>query len=392
MINFPIKTATFYKNTLTILIGIFLGLFLIIMLYESLSIDDTKNNNANELALGKSTTSKYASINDFKIHCSGPLDDKECINGSIESKIKSNIVYLGNSQVHSINQIKSLDKTVIEIMHNYFIKLNLYLTAYTQANASLEEHYLLFENLRNKFPVKYLILPLVMDDMREYGARDSIKNLMKLDEVSLNLSQNTFGRELIKEFRINRDNKSKKDNNGLHLQIIIEDYLNKKLSKICSAWSDRALLRSEIFGFLYNLRNFVFQIDSTSIRKMLPATYKRNTKALISIFKVAKENDIVVIPYIVPIRNDHPIPYNKEAYIIFKKEIKKISLLYGFPLLNLENKVHNHLWGFNESISLGSEVKGIDFMHFQGEGHQILASHLIDYFKTNILFKERKLN
>lgn len=381
------RNLIFLNKKTSIFIGIFLGLLLTTFLHKSIQSTNNATIDPGEFALGTTTTSKYGFVKNFRIHCSGPLDEEECILGSTNSKKILNMLYLGNSQVHSINQIKSNDKTVVEILHNYFIKSDFYVTGFTQANASLEEHYLLFEHLRHKMKVKYLILPLVMDDMREHGSRDSIFNLIGNEKVRMSLNNYNFGRKLLNEHKLKKNKDIKKFDLGL--QTKTEYYLNNQISELFILWRDRALLRSEIFGFLYNLRNFIFNVNSQTVRKMLPAIYERNIEALKTIFEVAKNNNIIVIPYIVPIRNDFPIPYNIKSYKKFKVQLKNISSSYGFNLLNFENNVPNMYWGFNKSISLGSNTKGVDFMHFQGMGHKILAREIIDNFNSKILAEER---
>ena len=49
--------------------------------------------NADELALGKATTSVYANLNDIKIHCEGYSDSNECINSCITTLPNSSFLH-----------------------------------------------------------------------------------------------------------------------------------------------------------------------------------------------------------------------------------------------------------------------------------------------------------
>ena len=85
-----------------------------------------------------------------------------------------------------------------------------------------------------------------------------------------------------------------------------------------------------------------------------------------------KENEIEVATYITPIRNDIKIPYKISEYKIFKKEIEDIAKNYKTYFTSLENLVPSEFWGTKASTSLKEEDE-VDFMHFQAEGHRLLA-------------------
>ena len=59
--------------------------------------------NADEFALDEATTSIYANLNEIKIHCEGYSDSNECIN-SANSSPHEKVLWIGNSQLHAINQ------------------------------------------------------------------------------------------------------------------------------------------------------------------------------------------------------------------------------------------------------------------------------------------------
>ena len=65
-------------------------------------------------------------------------------------------------------------------------------------------------------------------------------------------------------------------------------------------------------------RNYIFNVNPQSIRKVLPAAYKENINYFEEIIKISKEKKITLVSYIVPIRNDYKIPYEYKAYLKFK--------------------------------------------------------------------------
>ena len=60
---------------------------------------------------------------------------------------------------------------------------------------------------------------------------------------------------------------NKKQEEVEYLSSYSEKYLEKNLKKYSVIWSNRHELRSAVYNLLYKIRNFVFDINSTSVRK-----------------------------------------------------------------------------------------------------------------------------
>jgi hypothetical protein len=114
---------------------------------------------------------------------------------------------------------------------------------------------------------------------------------------------------------------------------------------------------------------------------MMPGRYIMNMDALKATVKSANEQGIKVILYIVPLRNDVKVPYDLEQYGKFKSEIKLISQGFKARFVNFENLVHDKLWGTKNTTTLGGDGQELDFMHFQGGGHKLLADALFEELK-----------
>ena len=128
----------------------------------------------------------------------------------------------------------------------------------------------------------------------------------------------------------------------------------------------------------------LFDINASTIRKVIPGRYIANIEALHAILNTAQKNSINVLIYIAPIRNDIQIPYDLEQYNSFKKEIGFIASEYNdVKFKNLEGLVPSKLWGFKPSTTFtGMEV---DFMHFQAGGHKILSDSIL--FELQLIWK-----
>jgi lysophospholipase L1-like esterase len=83
-------------------------------------------------------------------------------------------------------------------------------------------------------------------------------------------------------------------------------------------------------------------------------------------------SNVKIITYIAPIRNDVPLPYDLAEYGEWKLAVEELSRNYGATHINLEKLVPAELWGNYFS-------NDIDFMHFRGQGHQLLARALLPY-------------
>ena len=356
---------------ITFIIGIILSF--ITLYWVSSSI---KNNiNFNDLALGEETVSYFGTVKNKHVHCMDENDLDLCLDSYFNHGKKNDVtLWLGNSQLHAINQKQKGQETATVKLHKLAAKYKEYLISVSQPNANLQEHFLLSSYLIKKLPVKYIILPVVFDDMREDGVRFSLKYLLE-DQTTIDLIKDyETGKKLLTQYK----NSNKNLNIDENLQDKSESYLNKKLSNVWPLWSERSQFRGSLFNFLYRLRNYVFQINPSTTREILPGEYKKNFQALNSLIQITKENKIKLIIYNVPIRNDVKIPYDNEHYSKFKKDLINISNKNSLKFLNLEMIVPNNLWGKKISTTI-SKKKELDFMHFKEQGHEILAKSL--YFE-----------
>ena len=251
----------------------------------------------------------------------------------------------------------------------------MYTVTFSQPNANLQEHYLLFAHLLNQLPIDILILPVFFDDMREDMLRPNIKSILNNSHTLENIDKTFTGKNLISliDEKDTVGNQSKIEKNTP--QNNWEDHLNRKLANIWPLWSKRDNLREIFFGALYQLRNSVFGITATTTRKMIKGPYVKNQRAYEDILSLALENKIKLLVYIPPLRNDVKIPYNLNEYKNFKIKTKDTADKYNANFVSLENIIPGELWGSKGSTNLKKDSE-LDFMHFKDDGHRILAEAL----------------
>jgi hypothetical protein len=323
-----------------------------------------------EFALGEDNMSFYGDINERRVHCNGTDDKHVCENSYNNMKKKLPVIlHLGNSQLHVVNQYNIGDEITSQILHKKFIEDKMYYLTLSQANANFQEHFALLKHNINRYPIRVLVLSLVYDDLREDGVRSEILNLSNLDKEK-NLIES---KKKINSFENNLEND------------LENDLENNFFSKF-NFWSKRPKLQSIVYGKLYKIRNTVFNIDATTIRKKIPPRYKKNFEALINITKLAKLNNIKTFFYVAPIRQDINLPYDLEDYELFKKEAKIFAEKNDVHFFNYERLIPKDNWGFKRSTSLGNSKFEIDFMHFRSKGHSLLSDKVYEDL-TRILKK-----
>jgi hypothetical protein len=371
-----------------LILPLFIGLVIGLLALEFFvsKIDNTKK--LDELALGEATSIYLAIENGVPIHCHDLEDAFSCLEPYNKNSGDEGVVlWLGNSQIHSINQMNDGDETAASTLHRQLQIQSRYLLSFSQPNASLQEHYVLFEYLLNKLPISTLILPLVFDDMRETGIRQSLSIAFEEKKLKQQLETTGIGRLLLSNH--GSHDSSGNDMEGLEdtVQEMSEVYLNSELESIWDVWANRKELRGHLLTSLYFFRNWVFGINASTTRKMIPGRYSINKQSLEAIVDSARDSNISVLIYIAPLRNDVKIPYDLQQYNDFKAEILSIKR-EGVRVVDFENLVPGKYWGSKASTTV-EDGQEVDFMHFQAGGHRLLTAGLLT--ELRLLWKERGL-
>ena len=234
---------------------LFLGLIISFAGLYLFYIEIDPNENLDELAIGSENTLTLASIDKKKIHCEGGLREvNDCINDYlIYGDSDELILWLGNSQLHSINQFQLGDETASLILHKKLQSKDKYLLTFSQPNANLQEHFLLFEYLSNRVPITELILPVVFDDLRETGIRDNLQDILKHKVVIRELKNTEVGNKILLRQNTNKSLEGHNDPLDGTEQEGVEEYLNNALESMFDIWGDRSALRGKILLNLYCL-------------------------------------------------------------------------------------------------------------------------------------------
>jgi hypothetical protein len=353
------------KTILIVVVSLLSSIFFIQVYFKLLF----QVNVADDFALDSKTKTIFEKYNNKKIN-SINFDISEL--DTIKSKNKNILISFGNSQSHSINDYKEDKDHLFSYYLNKVDKESIIVFNLSAPNSNLQEMFVSIVNNSKKLGKQFdtAIISLVFDDTREDGIRESMKNM--IDENKIVLKHYYTG---INALEALEKQKEKKVTNTLLLKDKMESNINTYLNNVFESYANRGNIRSFFYGELYYFRNWLLGIKPTTKRKKIQRIYEKNIQALKDIVSFSKQNDIQLILYIAPIRQDIEIPYLSSQYLQFKEDVRKIHKVY-----DLDNVVPAQYWG----ITNGDWV---DFMHFKGKGHKILADEL-----QKILLKEKVVN
>jgi hypothetical protein len=240
---------------------------------------------------------------------------------------------------------------------------------------NLQEFLVLSRYAAGHMPINLLLMELVFDDLREDELRSDFNEMLTSGAVtemrrSSSMAESIIGRFLSK--RKEGDGGGPLDALSGTFQKPIEDWLTGKLSATWKLWANRPQLEGSVYLALYNLRNFALGVKPTTVRRVIRARYDLNMESFCDILDDCRRRGIPVLLYIAPIRQDKPIPYDRPEYNRWKNEVSEIAQRFGAHVVNLEQLVPGELWG----TYTGDDI---DFMHFQGPGHRLVAEALLPH-------------
>ena len=340
---------------------------------------------AEEIGIGKENVVYTPNLQNYPLHITYFGFTDSLLTGWKKRGEKNLTLWLGNSQLHSINQYLRGQQNCIRFLYDSLEKNNKTVLGISYPNANLQEFLLTLIYINNKcVKLKQIVLPVFFDDMREDKIRDDIGNANAVNFIKQSKDSSYFANILSITHLFNKQSKNKTIGNEMKAldetaQEKTEKYLDSFVRSNWKVWRNRPNTRAALFNDMYELRNYLMGIKGNTKRKMIPGVYKENYEALLDIFKYCQAKNIELIVYIPPIRNDVEPPYDMKAYAGFKKEVEKDVLASHAIFMNLENLVAAKYWGTKGSTSgTGSEI---DFMHFQEPGHRLIADTIFQRCK-----------
>jgi hypothetical protein len=316
-----------------------------------------------------------------RIHCSDVADAAICLTAQQARGTKPVFLWLGNSQLHAIGRaapgqpLLAGETSSTGVLAALLAKDHKDLLTFSLPNANAQEQYVQFEYLRSRLNIETLVLPLVFLNFRDTGLRDGVAVALRDGPTQSALEKTKIGRRLLDESKPAESS----DTGGIagSPQKWVEDRLNEAMAAVIPAWSLREEARGQIILGLDRIRRTVFATTSTSKRRIVLAAYGPNMDAVQAIMEIARANNIRVVPYLAPIRNDVERPFTTADYQRFVADLRAIMARQDTPLLDFSELIPGRYWGQRPATQLGSAGE-IDFLHFQAPGHALLGRKLYD--------------
>ena len=338
------------KSKQNLFLSFFLILFFLIVFYHI----DNLLTEQNPKLIEKYSAEPYIFKTKY-IHCTNVILIKNCIEGIEKRKSSKKIIIIGNSQLHHINRMKENDILASQILFKNFIEKKVDIVTLSLPNINLQEIDFIYQKYIKEIELDYLVISLVFDDLRETSIRNELKSPIETQKKKNLL----FERETNKRDELKSSIETQKKKNLLFEKI-----------------KNQILLKKNNFIFhVYNLRNYLFNIDSSSKREIIETYYYKNLKSYKSILNQNDKNNLKFISYFAPMRKKPFEIYDRKEYEKFKKDILDLNSIFGQKIYDLDDIVPS-----NNFDSLNK--KNFDYMHFDYLGHKKLANELENILKT----------
>jgi len=323
-----------------IIIYFILTIFLVLFFFIINNFIATKDNN-----IYKNYNINTYSYKNYKIHCTEKIDFQNCIEGLVSRNSKIKVIYIGNSQLHSINNFKKNQILISEILFKNYINDSIDIITLSLPNINLEETLWILENELKNVDFSYLILSLTFDDFRERGIRKELS--VKKTEDKIESSSRT--KRSFEKIKDKIENKLVHEKNNL------------------------------IFN-LYNLRNFLFNINSSTTRNIIKTAYYSNLKSYENIHNLMKKKNIIIFSYFTPVRQEPIKIYNASEYKMFKEKIINLNIEFNQKIFDFDNILESKNFGV-------LNAKNLDYMHFNYQGHLVLFNEIKNIINNEINIK-----
>jgi len=189
------------------------------------------------------------------------------------------ILWIGNSQLHGVNQFQPGQSNCVAFLFHQLKATNREVLGMSYPNANLQELLMSAVYFSKQVPVKAIVAPVFYDDMRETGIRNDLHDQQMLNAIA---NEPAYFKELKEVNKLlvdtNTTHTATNDYNGIRetLQDRSERFLNNKFDEHWVIWNSRADFRARLFNDLYITRNMLLGIKPNSVRKMIPGNYQDN--------------------------------------------------------------------------------------------------------------------
>lgn len=342
--------------------------------------DELKDFKPEDAGVGFNTVVKRAKLNGFQIN-SVWLDHQNLIKTAkyYHSEGKKIVLFLGASQLNSINQPEEESKLMIEYLNELNQNDSIVFLQASIPDATYHELYFVREYLReNNIPIYCTCVSLCFDDLRERPIKPEFFQFLEENLTALN--KGNFVKDEV--YNQIEEKKKKAKDNPKTPNIIIEEEIVENLEEVSSLYKNRnKVIAKNKINFGNYLSESIILLSGMKLRSSLTgelATPKIqakdstwNVKAINTFFEEAHTKGERLFFYYQPLRPHSSVfPYDSTQFINFKSYLTgKCDSNKNFGFTDLTPIIPQEFWG---KTDLGYP----DIFHFQEKGHKILADSL----------------
>jgi len=306
------------------------------------------------------TVQKKIEMDNILLTCTLNFSIDECFKLKANSHKKKQGIWMGNSQNLSvIEKHNANNDSAIKHLYDIMNSDTMLVTSLSLPNANLQEQFYILNAITKDYEINFLILAIFLDDTREFGIRDEVFKFISNDSASLEKPFSQFKNHSKSESKY----KSK-----------ISSYADEYLPY----WSERTNAKNWINYQLYLLRNIIFNIDPSTKRKIIRSNYEANLEYLVDIITITKIKNIRLVLYNPPQPPSNSSFYDDIEYSTFLCHLKKLSQKNNFEFYDFTNIIPKSSWLKNPN-----KETYLDYMHFDEEGHKILANEIHNIIINN---------
>jgi hypothetical protein len=287
------------------------------------------------------------------------------------------------SQMYAINDRKAGDETISEYLDDLVASDGARSFGVAGPNLSNEEALFVFEALAADSRTKpaVFVYGVCFDKFRNVDLRPGYQSLLRESTPIAHRWRQTavliFTQFPAASRKMFDSLSSAKSQQALASVDDVENRLRNAAGHILPMVSSRKEMNSFLQTEVFLFRNWLFNIKPTSKRPILASRYDLNWQFLEALAARARENDVTLVLYVIPLNPQSENPYVPEQYAQFKEKLEAFCTTERIPFANLEDVVPSEHWG--------EFMGGPDFKHFRGEGHRLTAEAIYSSFKPVLL-------
>ncbi len=361
-----------------------------------------------------------ASWHGQRIHCNATHFDK-CLKPQAEISGKT-VHWYGASQVHTVRYHTEGEQPSPYYTQKALPDINL--LAMTEPNLNFQELYVFYKSLDRQMLPGMIVIPLVIDDLKEEGLRDGIRTLL-FAKSRFNFDSDDFGNALLDRYEtaglvrttalINYENNKFR---GFRKTGAVQNYTETGLERFLDGIFPFTYMREQLMGKItvafkrmttqpaetvlsWMNNNFgistpamAVEGNDADIKKRsvfldlggrwtvdIPASvYDANFTALAALVTDARNKGIEVILYYQPKPQEPRWPYAIEDLNRFHQDVNDLCRNQGCAVYDLEDLVPDDYYGVEERN--GKIV--YDMFHFDIHGHEILGKAVSEIIQKEL--------